>query len=194
MHPPEIIAIAALTEGDRIIGNNGKVPWRIPADMERFKQLTKGHTVIMGRNTWEQDLERCPLPGRHNIVVSTSLADDLAARHCPSNGYQLTVAQSLTEALEQAGDRTKVFIIGGSILYQSALQLTDTLELTIVESSHIGDTVFPPYEHLIGTEFELAASEQHSGYRFETYRRICTPQPRSKKQESSDRHFPDVPR
>ena len=144
MHPPEIIAIAALTEGDRIVGNNGKVPWRIPADMERFKQLTKGHTVIMGRNTWEQDLERCPLPGRHNIVVSTSLADDLAARHCPSNGYQLTVAQSLTEALEQAGDRTKVFIIGGSILYQSALQLTDTLELTIVESSYIGDTVFPP--------------------------------------------------
>ena len=176
MHPPEIIAIAALTEGDRVIGNNGKVPWRIPADMERFKQLTKGHTVIMGRHTWEQDLERCPLPGRHNIVVSTSLADDLAATQCPSNGHQLTVAQSVTEALEQAGDREKVFIIGGSVLYKAALPFTDTLELTIVESSHAGDTVFPPYEHLIGTEFELSTCEKHNGYRFETYRRIRPPQ------------------
>ena len=194
MHLPEIIAIAALTEGERIIGNNGKIPWRIPADLERFKHLTKGHTVIMGRHTWEQDLERCPLPGRHNIVVSTTLADDLATRQCPSDGYQLTVARSLTEAIEQAGDRAKVFIIGGSVLYQSALHLTDTLELTIVESNYIGDTVFPPYEHLIGTEFELAASERHGGYRFETYRRIRSPPPRSKRRGSGDRHFPDVSR
>ncbi|MGK7910005.1 MAG: dihydrofolate reductase [Synechococcus sp.] len=175
MHSPEIIAIAALTEDDRIIGNNGKVPWRIPADMERFKRLTKGHTIIMGRHTWEQDLERCPLPDRHNIVVSTSLVHDLAATQCPSNGYQLTVASSIAEALEQAGERAKVFIVGGSVLYQSALPLTDTLELTIVESSHTGDTVFPPYEHLIGSEFELSAREHHSGYRFETYRRIHPP-------------------
>lgn len=168
---PEIIAIAALTEGDRVIGNNGKVPWRIPADMERFKHLTQGHTVIMGRHTWEQDLERCPLPGRHNIVVSTSLSD-LRASKCPSAGYQLTLAQSVPEALEQGSDRAKLYIVGGSVLYQSALPITDTLELTIVESQHTGDTVFPPYEHLIGSEFQLSACEQHDGYRFETYRRI----------------------
>ena len=177
MHSPEIIAIAALTEGDRVIGINGKVPWRIPADMKHFKELTWGHTVIIGRRTWEQDLEKCPLPGRHNIVVSTSLADDLASKDCHHEGYRLTFAQSLSEAIEQAGHREKIFIVGGSVLYQSALPLTDTLELTIVESSHAGDTVFPPYEHLIGTEFKLDTCDKHAGYRFETYRRIRPSQP-----------------
>ncbi|MGK7908338.1 MAG: dihydrofolate reductase [Synechococcus sp.] len=172
MNSPEIIAIAALTEGDRVIGKNGKVPWHIPADLQRFKQITWGHTVIVGRKTWEFDLENCPLPGRHTIVVSKTPDGDRRSETCKTERYQLTFAKSLTAALSAADNCDRIFIIGGGTLYQQALPITDILELTIVESSHTGDTFFPAYEHLIGKEFQLLRSEQHEGYRYETYRRI----------------------
>ena len=172
MERPEIIAIAALTEGDRVIGHRGKVPWHIPADLGRFKTLTLGHAVIVGRKTWEFDLERRPLPGRHVIVVSKTLTGDGICENCKTENYQLSFAESLEDALAAAGDCKQAFIIGGGTLYQQALSITDRLELTIVEASYAGDTFFPPYEHLVGTDFQLERTEQHAGYRYETYRRI----------------------
>ena len=176
MERPEIIIIAALTEGDRVIGKNGKVPWLIAADLQRFKQFTQGHAVIVGRKTWEFDLEKCPLPRRHMIVVSKTLQGDRISEDCKTEDYQLTFANSLEDALAAAGDCEQVFIIGGGTLYQQALSITDRLELTIVEASYAGDTFFPPYEHLVGTDFQLERTEKHAGYRYETYHRIHLPQ------------------
>ena len=172
METPEIIAIAALTEGDRVIGQNGKIPWHIPADLQRFKQLTLGHAVIVGRKTWQFDLEKRPLPGRYVIVVSKTLTGDRNSETCKPDNYQLTFVNSLEKALAVAADCEKIFIIGGATLYQQALPIADRLELTVVEASYAGDTFFPHYKHLIDTEFQLESTEHHKGYRYETYRRI----------------------
>ena len=113
MNRPEIIAIAALTEGDRVIGQNDKIPWHIPADLQRFKQLTLGHAIIVGRKTWQFDLEQRPLPGRHTIVVSKTLQGDRDSETGKPDNYQLTVANSLDEALAAASNCERIFIIGG---------------------------------------------------------------------------------
>ncbi|KGF73364.1 dihydrofolate reductase [Neosynechococcus sphagnicola sy1] len=175
-HPsPEVIIIAALAVGNRVIGSQGKVPWCLPEDSQRFQQLTLGHTVIMGRHTWELDLERCPLPQRRNIVVSTSLTPETLSPSCTSVGTELQLAASLDEALQLAKDADKIFIVGGAALYTAALPVADTLDLTLVEGTHRGDTFFPDYEALLGKEFTLVNQVSCSGYRFETYRRHWPP-------------------
>jgi dihydrofolate reductase len=163
----ERVLIAALAERNRTIGKSGKIPWSIPADMRRFKQLTIGHAVIMGRKTWEFDLEKKPLVDRLNIVV-TSQPDRFQVYQNPS----LQFVNSLKVAFQLSENYERNFIIGGSSLYQEALTLVDRWELTLVERTFEGDTFFPPYEHLIGTLFEQVDQVIHSGYRFETYQRI----------------------
>ncbi|WP_017324253.1 dihydrofolate reductase [Synechococcus sp. PCC 7336] len=172
MPKPEIIAIAALSASNRVIGKQGKVPWRLPEDLRRFRQLTLHHAAIVGRKTWEFDLEKCPLSDRHNIVVSSSLRSDTVAPHCRKFPFKLTFVTSFEAALQTVANEDKAFIIGGGSLYRQALPYCDRLELTFLEGDRTGDTFFPPYEHLIGKEFELTAIEKHAGYRFETYRRM----------------------
>ena len=99
MKSPEIIIIAALAEANNVIGKNGKLPWRIPEDSERFQQLTRGHAVIMGRKTWECDLQRQPLANRYNIIVSSSLPPGNIAAEPPCP-YALSFVTSLEEGLK----------------------------------------------------------------------------------------------
>ncbi len=172
MNHPEIIIIAALAESNRVIGKNGKLPWKIPEDSRRFQQLTIGHTVIMGRKTWEYDVEKCPLIHRRNIIISSSPQTQTIAEDCPSYPFELLFASSLQAALQKVTEEQKVFIAGGAIVYGQALQLADTLELTLIEGNFEGDVFFPEYTHLIGTYFELVHQEQQPGYRFATYKRI----------------------
>lgn len=170
MQKPEIVIIAALGEQNRVIGKDGKVPWHIPEDSERFRRLTLRHPVIMGRVTWEHDLEGKPLSKRHNIVVSRS-ADQLAiANPRKTSPWQLLFVPTLTEALRQTQGYAKVFIIGGAMIYAQALGLADTLELTLVEGEHEGDTFFPEYAPYLD-QFQLVKCQNHSGFRYETYRR-----------------------
>jgi dihydrofolate reductase len=172
MNQAEIIIIAALAESNKVIGKNGKVPWTIPEDSQRFQKLTLNHSVIMGRKTWEYDLEKKPLANRTNIVISSSPSKLGIAENCPDYPFKLFFVKSLEEALEKSEDREKVFIAGGSSIYAQALKLADTLELTLVEGNFEGDTFFPEYQHLIGKQFELVGKEVNPGFRFETYRRI----------------------
>lgn len=172
MNHPEIIIIAALAESNRVIGKNGKLPWTIPEDSRRFQQLTIGHTVIMGRKTWEYDVEKCPLIQRCNIVISSSPQTQTIAEDCPSYPFELLFVSSLQAALQKVSEQEKVYIAGGATVYAQALELADTLELTLVEGSFGGDAFFPEYTHLIGTQFELAHQELRTGYRFDTYKRI----------------------
>ena len=112
--------IAAVAENG-IIGKDGGIPWHIPADLAHFKALTWGQTVIMGRRTYES-IGR-PLPGRRNIVVSTTLQ---SLEGC-------SVAGSLQEALHLASETGgEIFIIGGARLYEEALPLAQQLDLTLV--------------------------------------------------------------
>ena len=127
-----------MAEGDLAIGLEGGMPWRLPADLARFRYLTMGHPVIMGRKTWEPLAER-GLPGRHMIILSSSEIEDV------------TVARSLEEALESAAEldpEGEVFIAGGASLYAAALEanLIDRMYLTIVHGDVAADTFFPQFD------------------------------------------------
>lgn len=122
-----IAAVAA----NNVIGRNGTLPWHIPADLKHFRALTTGHTVIMGRRTYES-IGR-PLPNRRCLVVSRTLTPTPAG---------VEVLPSLTDALA-AGSNQRCFIIGGAQLYAEAMPFADHLHLTRVEANVEGDVFFP---------------------------------------------------
>lgn len=160
---PEIVIIAAVAEKDRLIGRGQDLPWHIPEDLKRFKRLTSGHPLLMGRRTFESVVHQFgrPLPNRRNIVISRS--GDVMEHP------EVEVFGSLDEALAGTRDEEIVFIGGGATIYAQMLERADRLELTLVEGDYEGDTYFPPYEHLIGDVFEQCAEERHDGFRFVTY-------------------------
>ena len=129
----KISLIVALST-NRVIGANQRIPWHLSADLKRFKALTWGKPILMGRKTHES-IGR-PLPGRHNIILTT--APDYQAEGC-------SVAHSLTEAMDLAGDADELMIIGGAALYESFLPQADRLYLTLIEREFDGDTYFPEF-------------------------------------------------
>lgn len=128
-----IISIVAAMSENGVIGNRGTIPWDIPADRRRFRELTMGHTLIMGRRTFES-IGR-PLPGRINIILSRQ--PDYMAEGCVTCG-------SLEEALLACAGSVQVFICGGEELYREALPLAENIFLTIVHAAIEGDAFFPP--------------------------------------------------
>ena len=134
---PEIIIIAAVAK-NRVIGRDNQLLWHIPEDMAHFKALTAGHTVLMGRKTWESLPPRFrPLPGRRNIVITRQ--PDYAAP-----GAEL--AGSLEAGMALAASDACAFVIGGGEIYRQAMDVADRLELTEVDLAPEGDAWFPPVE------------------------------------------------
>ncbi|MCA8943855.1 MAG: dihydrofolate reductase [Planctomycetes bacterium] len=129
-----------------VIGRDGDLPWRLPRDLAFFKRTTKGHTIVMGRRTWES----LPgaLPGRRNLVVS---------RRSDYTVDGAEVYPSLDAALEAAGTDDLVFVVGGAELYRVALPLADELFVTTVHADVDGDTVFPEFDR---GAFHVVASER----------------------------------
>jgi dihydrofolate reductase len=125
----EIVLVVAIAQNG-VIGKKGAIPWHISDDMKRFKALTIGHTVVMGRKTWDS-LPRKPLPGRINVVVTRQ------------NGWQAegaVVASSLGQAT--SGTSGTVMVIGGAEIYERALPLASRIELTEVHKDFEGDAQF----------------------------------------------------
>lgn len=155
-----ISLIAAMAE-NRVIGRQGHIPWKIPGEQQIFKKITLGHTVIMGRKTYEAI--GCPLPGRFNIIITRNR--NYLAAGC-------TVAHDLQSALNSCPqDETEAFICGGGQLYREALQLADCIYLTVIPREIPGDTYFPD---IPSAEFRLKESQTISGvepYRFHIYER-----------------------
>lgn len=141
------VTIIAAVAANGVIGRDNALPWRLPEDLRRFKRLTTGHVVVMGRKTFES-LGR-PLPGRRNIVVSRN------PQYRPAGAE---VAADLFAALRLAADEAEVFVIGGGEVFREALRLADRLELTLVEAEVEGDTTFPPVDE---AEWSLAAESTH---------------------------------
>ncbi|MDE3057755.1 MAG: dihydrofolate reductase [Bacteroidota bacterium] len=149
--------VAALTPS-RVIGKGGKLPWHIPEDLKRFRQLTTGHCVVMGRKTYEAIGK--PLPNRRNVVVTS--------RSIPG----IETYGSLDTAFAALSDVEEVFVIGGGKIYAQTLGKASKLYLTIVHQNVEGDTFFPPYEELVSTSFKLINEEKHEGFVFRDYERI----------------------
>ncbi|MCI5149463.1 MAG: dihydrofolate reductase [Candidatus Electrothrix sp. MAN1_4] len=155
----EIILIAALA-ANRVIGRGGEIPWDIPGEQTRFKEITMGHSLLMGRKTWESIGK--PLPGRRNIVVTRNTA-------FKASGAE--VVHSLEEGFTLTTDEAKVFVIGGAQLYQLALDRADTLILTELEQEVAGDAFFPQFSC---PPFAVVQTEEVEGpirYSIRTYRR-----------------------
>jgi dihydrofolate reductase len=126
-----IISIIAAMSDDRVIGRAGKLPWSIPADLAHFRSITTGHTVVMGRRTYEAIGH--PLAGRKNIVLSRGGGT--------IEGCQ--VVRSLREAIEAVAGDEELFICGGAELYREAFPLSQRIYLTLVHGSYQGDVYFP---------------------------------------------------
>ena len=135
---PALSLIVARAENG-VIGRDGDMPWRLSEDLKRFKSLTSGKPVIMGRNTWES-LPRRPLPKRANIVVSRNTAL-LAERAWQASSIESAIALGRAMAMRDGLD--EYFVIGGATLYEAALPYADRLYLTEVMADIEGDTYFP---------------------------------------------------
>jgi dihydrofolate reductase len=126
--------IAAMAE-NRVIGINNTLPWRLPADLRHFRQLTTGHHVIMGRRNYESIGK--PLPDRTNIVITRNpgyLAPGCQVKH------------SLAEALRDIRNDPEIFIIGGADIYRQTIGAADRIYLTLVHADVRGDTWFPEFD------------------------------------------------
>ena len=152
-----IVIIAAVARNG-VIGVGGDLPWRISEDLARFKRLTMGNALVMGRRTYES-IGR-PLPGRTNIVLT---------RRPGWSADGVLVASSIEEALALAAERgVDVYVAGGAEVYGAALELADTLELTEVDTEPEGDTWFPEVDWSQWREIDR---ETHPGFSFVTYER-----------------------
>jgi dihydrofolate reductase len=135
-----ISAIAAIGKTTRVLGKDNDLVWDIPADLERFRNMTREHPIIMGRKTWESlPAERRPLPKRTNIVVSRNADYD-----APGAIVVTSVEDAIAKAKEAPGN-DEIFIIGGSGIFKDGLPYTNRLCLTLVDDESEGDVHFPEY-------------------------------------------------
>jgi dihydrofolate reductase len=170
---PEIVLIVAMAENG-VIGKDNDIPWRLKADQQRFKAITMGKPIVMGRKTFAS--LRRPLPGRTNIVVTRD--PDFAA-------IGTVVTRSLADALAVAkGDAlrrsvTEIAVIGGAVIYAATMPAADRLEVTEVHAEIDGDAVFPAIDPSVWHETDRSRNEAAPGdttdYSYVTYRRR-TPQ------------------
>lgn len=144
---------------NRVIGKDGALPWRIPGELRRFRQLTTGNAVIMGRRSYEE--VGSPLPDRLNIVLSSSNV---------YSGENLVCARNLEEAIALAGKR-EVFIAGGGTVYAQAIDLCDALYITEIDTEVEGDVFFPAFDESLFRRSEEAWVNGALPYRYVTLRR-----------------------
>ncbi len=135
-----------------VIGSGGRMPWHIPEDLRHFRELTMGHTLVMGRRTFEGIGK--PLDGRRNIVLT---------REAGWHPEGVEVARSLEEALSMSED---VFVIGGGEVFRQAMPLADRIYLSHIEGEWTGDTYFPPID---STQWRETGREPHEGFEVIVY-------------------------
>ena len=144
-----VTLVAAIARGG-VIGREGGIPWHLPEDLAQFKALTTGHSVVMGRRTWDSLPDRFrPLPGRRNVVVTRD--PDWAAEGAERAG-------SVAEALARLGGEKRTFVIGGAQVYAAAFPYADELVLTEIGLDVDGDTRFPEWDR---AAFEEVSREEH---------------------------------
>ena len=162
------VCIVAALARNRTIGRRNRMPWHLPEDLKRFKQLTLGHAVVMGRKTFESIIATLgkPLPLRDNIVITRS--PDWNCAGC-------LIVHSLEAALVAAARSRDVFVIGGAEIYALAMPVAKRLYLTEIDCEFDGDTFFPEFDRSrwreISRDLRPAAGAQGFAYAFVEYER-----------------------
>ncbi len=154
-----LVSIVAAMARNRVIGDGNRLPWHLPEDLQRFRRLTMGAPVIMGRKTF-QSIGRL-LPGRRNVVLT---------RQSGWSWDGCATAHSFDEALAITRDAAERFVIGGGELYRLALPFADRLYLTLIDADCAGDVHFPELDLLAWREREREPCVARSGLRFEFVR------------------------
>lgn len=158
------LSIIVAMAQNRTIGVNNTLPWRCPEDLKRFKALTMGHHMIMGRKTFDSIGK--PLPGRTTVVVTRNAS--LKIEGC-------VMARSLEEAIAACAGDSEIFIVGGADIYAQSLGLADTLYITEIQQDIEGDAHFPAFDATawqeIARERRNQTEPQALAYHFVTYRR-----------------------
>lgn len=155
----KMIALIVAFANNHVIGNKGCIPWKIKGEQKRFKELTTGNVVVMGRRSYEEIGK--PLPNRTTIVISNTKN---------FHGENCLTARTLGEAIELAGDKD-IYISGGVRLYEEALQFVEKMYITEININIEGDTFFPHFEQ---EKFVKEVNEKHNGeipYTYVTYTR-----------------------
>ncbi len=160
-----IILIAAVAKENRVIGIEGDMPWHLPDDLKRFKRLTTGHPLLMGRRTFESITNTFgqPLPDRRQLILTTTRTYDYPT---------VETYASIPAALDAVPNDATLYVGGGQQIYEQFLPRADRLELTEVKGHYEGDTFFPKYEHLVGGPFVETQREEHDRFDFVTYDRV----------------------
>jgi dihydrofolate reductase len=165
-----MLSLIVATSENNVIGHLNKIPWYMPRDLKHFSSVTKGHTVIMGRNTYESIFARLgkPLPDRNNIVVTRNA--DFKAPGC-------TIAHSLEEGLKIAPKSEEIFVIGGSQLYAEALPKADKVYRTLIHTTIDGDAFFPALNPIewqkVESKFEAKDDKNPFSADYEIHARIA---------------------
>ena len=157
-----MITIIAAAGSNNELGKDNDLVWHLPKDFKRFKKLTTGHHIIMGRKTFQSFPK--PLPNRVHIVIT---------RYTDYRPEGAIIVHSMTEALELSKNDSQIFIIGGGEIYQLGMKIADKIELTRVNSSFDADTFFPeiPSEDwkLISEEFHLKDEKHKFDFSYQTF-------------------------
>jgi dihydrofolate reductase len=154
------VTLIAAVANNGAIGKDGKLPWHLPEDLKRFRDLTTGKVVVMGRKTWESLPEKFrPLPKRTNVVITRQ------AGYVVPEGVR--VFSGVPEAVAAFADQA-VMVIGGSQIYAETMPVADALEITQVDQTVEGDAFFPAIDPALWKE---DARETHAGFDFVTYTR-----------------------
>ncbi|MEX2014025.1 MAG: dihydrofolate reductase [Parcubacteria group bacterium] len=153
MTKPRISIIVAHSK-NMVIGKANDLIWEIPDDHLRFKKITMGHPVVMGRKTWESIPEKFrPLPGRANFVITRD-----NSYSAPGAVVTTSLEQALAQAKSAPGSE-EIFVVGGGEIYKEALPLTDRLYLTVIDKKVEGDTFFPQYSKIFTKKISEEAKE-----------------------------------
>lgn len=147
------LSILVAMAKNRVIGKNNMLPWYLPADLQHFKALTMGHSIIMGRKTFES-IGR-PLPGRTNIIVTNQTDYKVAGATVV---HSLDRALAINEPSKAANRDCEQFIIGGAVLYRQTIALSQRMYVTEIQQAIDGDTYFPEYDY---SEWFEKSRERH---------------------------------
>lgn len=156
------ISYIVAMDRNRVIGKNNQLPWRIPADLKFFRKTTMGHTILMGRKTYESIGK--PLPGRTNVIMTQN-------RNYQAEGCE--IVHSARETIERFGEKGELFVTGGAELFRLFMPYVDKMFITRIDHDFEGDTFFPEYDETEWTLVEriqgVMDEKNPYTYFFETY-------------------------
>ena len=164
-----MISLIAAVSKNNVIGNNGEIPWHLPNDSKHFASITKGHTVVMGRKTYESIITHLgkPLPERKNIIITRDTS------------YQVpgaTVVHSVEEAIKECANEKEAFVIGGGEILKLAIPYLNRMYLTHVEAEVPADSFFPEFNpkewEVVSEKFHPKDEKHPYNFTFKVYEKI----------------------